>query len=86
LDFRPQGPYFGSAFSGAARYPDAWEDLEGLLRLHDIQLGDSDRSLLKGMTRCLPSQLRGADALYWYSGVAAGLIGSLSVLLGAAAL
>ncbi|MGB6837481.1 MAG: hypothetical protein WBF66_07240 [Dehalococcoidia bacterium] len=86
LDFRPQGPFLGSSFSGAARYPDAWEDLEGLLSLHNIELHDNDRSFLKGMTDPLPSQLRGADAFYWYSGIAAGLVGSLAVLFGAAAL
>lgn len=80
LDFHPEAP-----LSSTAMYPDAWEDLKGVLSLHKITLTDDDLSSVRGVTN-QNSKLIGAQVSYWYTGFIAGLLGSLAVVFGAAAI
>lgn len=78
IDFSPE-----SIFSMAAKYPEAWDDLLAVLNSSGVSVTPEDFETIRDSAS---PQLRAAKASYWRFGLAAAVIGSLTVVLGGASI
>ena len=81
VDFSTAGHHGAASVAKMAGHPAAWGDLKELLRTHGIHLTVADLNSIRGTP---DGALHAVEVWYWYSGMGAALIGSLTIAYGGA--